>query len=136
MPADRDVERLLTTFFEADPHGASAVYLFGSMARDEAGPRSDIDVAILLAEPPARTFDVQPYGLEGELETYLGGRVDLVALNQAPVDLRVRVQARLDQGMTEDQIVAAGLTRAFDAQVRNPGTSNERFIRQLVQELR
>ena len=39
-------------------------------------------------------------------------------------------------GMTEDQIVAAGLTDAFDAQVRNPGTTNERFIRQLVQELR
>ena len=24
---------------------------------------------------------------------------------------------------------------AFDAQVRNPGTTNERFLRQLVQEL-
>ncbi len=46
-----------------------------------------------------------------------------------------RVQALLDQGMTEDQIVAAGLTDGFDSQVRNPGTTNERFIRQLVQQL-
>ena len=46
-----------------------------------------------------------------------------------------QVQERLDQGMTEDQILTAGLTNAFDAQVRNPGTTNERFIRQLVQEL-
>ncbi len=46
-----------------------------------------------------------------------------------------QVQERLDQGMTEDQIVAAGLTNAFDSQVANPGTTNERFIRQLVQEL-
>ena len=49
--------------------------------------------------------------------------------------LMEQVEERLDQGMTEDQIVAAGLTDAFDAQVRNPGTTNERFIRQLVQEL-
>ena len=49
--------------------------------------------------------------------------------------LMEQVQERLDQGMTEDQIVAAGLTDAFDAQVRNPGTTNERFIRQLVQGL-
>lgn len=46
-----------------------------------------------------------------------------------------RVQARLDQGMTEDEIAAEGLTRDFDSGVLNPGTTNERFIRQLVQEL-
>ncbi|MDA1185469.1 MAG: MBL fold metallo-hydrolase [Acidobacteria bacterium] len=49
--------------------------------------------------------------------------------------LMKQVQERLDGGMTEDQIVAAGLTNTFDSQVRNPGTTNERFIRQLVQEL-
>jgi glyoxylase-like metal-dependent hydrolase (beta-lactamase superfamily II) len=46
-----------------------------------------------------------------------------------------RVRARLDQGMTEDQIAAAGLTDDFDSGVLNPGTTNERFIRQLVQDL-
>lgn len=46
-----------------------------------------------------------------------------------------RVRSRLDEGMTEDQIVAAGLTADFDGAVLNPGTTNERFVRQLVQEL-
>lgn len=49
--------------------------------------------------------------------------------------LRDRVQARLDQGMTEDEIAAAGLTADYDSRVLNPGTTNERFVRQLVQEL-
>jgi cyclase len=49
--------------------------------------------------------------------------------------LRDRVQTRLDQGMTEDEIAAAGLTADYDSRVLNPGTTNERFIRQLVQEL-
>lgn len=46
-----------------------------------------------------------------------------------------QVQGLLDQGMTEDQIVARRLTDAFDSEILNPGTTNERFIRQLVQEL-
>lgn len=49
--------------------------------------------------------------------------------------LRERVQTRLDRGMTEDEIAAAGLTADYDSRVLNPGTTNERFIRQLVQEL-
>ena len=49
--------------------------------------------------------------------------------------LMEQVRERVGQGMSEDQIVAAGLTDAFDAQVNTPGTTNERFIRQLVQEL-
>jgi glyoxylase-like metal-dependent hydrolase (beta-lactamase superfamily II) len=64
------------------------------------------------------------------------GRDEVRAHRDMMVALMGQVQSRLDQGMTEDQIVVAGLTKAFDAQVRNPGTSNERFIRQLVQELR
>lgn len=46
-----------------------------------------------------------------------------------------RVQERLDEGLTEDEIAAAGLTSDYDSRVLNPGTTNERFIRQLVQEL-
>jgi glyoxylase-like metal-dependent hydrolase (beta-lactamase superfamily II) len=49
--------------------------------------------------------------------------------------LRNRVEARLDAGMSEDEIAAARLTDDFDADVQNAGTTNERFIRQLVQEL-
>ena len=62
-------------------------------------------------------------------------RDEVRAQRDMMLDLMGQVQERLDQGMTEDQIVAAGLTNAFDSQVRNPGTTNERFVRQLVQEL-
>ena len=125
MAANRDVEHLLAAFFEADPHGASAVYLFGSVARDEAGRESDIDVAILLADPPARTFDAQPYALEGELETYLGGPVDLVALNQAPVDLRVRVLR--DGRLVFDRDRSARI--AFEVRTRSEAFDLERTLR-------
>ena len=36
-----------------------------------------------------------------------------------------QVQERVNQGMTEDQIVAAGLTDACDTQVNTPGMTNE-----------
>ena len=62
-------------------------------------------------------------------------RDDVRAQRDMMLVLMNRVQPLLDQGMTEEQIVAAGLTDEFDSQVRNPGTTNERFIRQLVQEL-
>jgi predicted nucleotidyltransferase len=41
------VAAALTTFFEEDPRGAVAVYLFGSVARGEARADSDVDVGIL-----------------------------------------------------------------------------------------
>jgi cyclase len=63
------------------------------------------------------------------------GRDAVRAQRDLMLVLMAQVQERIDQGMTEDQIVAAGLTQAFDAQVNEPGTTNERFIRQLVQEL-
>jgi predicted nucleotidyltransferase len=81
----------LRQFFEAHPSGALAAYLFGSGARDALRGDSDIDVGVLLAEPTGSTLDGQPYDLEGALERALGRPVDLVVLNSAPVDLRLRV---------------------------------------------
>lgn len=49
--------------------------LFGSVARDEAGPESDIDILVTF-EGPA-TFDGF-MGLEEALNALLGQRVDLV----------------------------------------------------------
>jgi len=88
---NHDLEQRLVEFFQADPHGAAAVYLFGSVARGTAGSDSDVDVAILLTDTPPATFDAQPYGLEGELERHLGRRVEVIVLNHAPGDLRGRV---------------------------------------------
>ena len=63
-----------------------AAYVFGSVGRGEDGPDSDVDVAVLLREPPG------PMGLDAirrDLERGLGREVDLVDLHRAPADLVV-----------------------------------------------
>ena len=67
-------------------------YLYGSQARGEAGPSSDVDVAVLLGE----TDDVA--AATAELRHALvvatgSSRVDLVLLNEVPVELAYTVIA-------------------------------------------
>jgi predicted nucleotidyltransferase len=68
-----------------------AAYLFGSAARGEARPQSDVDIAVLLAGTPPKTLDHPSIRLAGELEHRLGSPVQVVVLNEAPVDLIHRV---------------------------------------------
>lgn len=85
------VEARLRSFFEADPRGAIAVYLFGSAARGEAGTESDIDLGILFSAEPPATLAAPQFTLEPELERVLQTPVQVVALNRAPADLVHRV---------------------------------------------
>jgi len=85
------VESRLRAFFEADPRGAIAVYLFGSVARGEARPDSDVDLGVLYAAEPPATLAAPQFVLEGELERLLAGRVQVVSLNRAAADLVHRV---------------------------------------------
>lgn len=78
------VVRALEQWFAADAHGAAAVYLFGSVARDTARADSDVDVGVLFAKPPAPTLEGQPFDLAEALERLVGGPVDVVVLNTAP----------------------------------------------------
>ncbi len=68
-----------------------AVYLFGSEARGEASPKSDIDLGVLLREAAPATLAGRELDLAGDLESALGESVDLVILNDCPVDLVARV---------------------------------------------
>lgn len=77
-------------FFDAEP-AAVAVYLFGSTARGDVGPTSDVDVAVLFDAPPASTLMGPGLSLAGRLEQLLGTRVDLIVLNKASADLVHRV---------------------------------------------
>jgi predicted nucleotidyltransferase len=86
-----DLAQRLADFFAEDPHFASAVYVFGSVARGTSRDDSDVDIGVLFDVTPRPTFDTQPFGLEGELERHLGRPVQVVVLNRAPVDLRSRV---------------------------------------------
>jgi hypothetical protein len=66
--------------------GVGALSLFGSVARDEAGPDSDIDLLIEL-DRPLDLFDLGR--IQMRLEEILGARVDLVMADA----LRPRLRA-------------------------------------------
>lgn len=75
----------------ADTEGVAAAWLFGSVARGTAGPRSDVDVGVLYDHEPPLTLEGLGLNLEWQLESALGIPVQLVVLNHASVDLIVRV---------------------------------------------
>lgn len=85
------VERL-REWFGHRPDGVAAVWLFGSVARNQAGADSDVDVAILLKNGQ------KDHRLDATLQWWqrLGDvitdcEVDVVLMNEAPADLVHRV---------------------------------------------
>ena len=60
----------------ASAHGAAAVRVFGSVARGEAGPHSDVD--LLVRMEPGRSL-LDHVALWQELEDLLGCKVDVVS---------------------------------------------------------
>lgn len=85
------IESTLRDLLAAAPDAVVAAWLFGSMARRTARATSDVDVAILLRAPPAKTLDGLYLDFEGSLERGLRRPVQVVVLNEAPVDLVHRV---------------------------------------------
>ena len=91
MNTATSVERLRRAFTGRE-RGVAAVYLFGSVARGESRPGSDLDVAVLLEPPPERgAYDALRLDLRVELESEIGREIDFVVLNHAPPDLVYRV---------------------------------------------
>lgn len=56
-------------------HGAYNIRVFGSFARGEAGPQSDLDLLISVGPKTTPWF---PGGLVADLEQLLGRRVDII----------------------------------------------------------
>ncbi|WP_295883553.1 nucleotidyltransferase domain-containing protein [uncultured Thiohalocapsa sp.] len=82
----------LTGALQREGADLCCAYLFGSAARGEDRPGSDVDVAVLFHDDPPRTLAGLHLDLADRLTGALGGRrVDLVVLNRAPVDLVHRV---------------------------------------------
>lgn len=86
--ADDDfLDRIRQAVLEALPE-AWAVYVFGSVARGNSGPTSDLDLAVLL--PPGESRF--PLWVKAEdVAERLGGDVDLVDLRRAGDVLRMQV---------------------------------------------
>jgi predicted nucleotidyltransferase len=81
----------LVAFLATQPDVAAA-YLFGSLAEGRASPRSDVDIAILLAgAPDLLAAGERQLALMGELEQYADREVDVVMLNTAPPILQHQV---------------------------------------------
>jgi predicted nucleotidyltransferase len=90
MTAPPTAERLRSFVADA-PADVVAVYLFGSLARGTASPKSDVDLGLLLRRPPASTLEGRMLDYEAELERTIGRPVQAVVLNDAPPDLAYRV---------------------------------------------
>ena len=81
----RDEALRIIRAHEAEPRamGVESVELFGSVARDEAGPDSDVDVLVKLTDEVMR----QPWGPYADMEDmadrmgeWLGAKVDIATL--------------------------------------------------------
>lgn len=86
-----EIEKVRSVLLKA-PYLASA-WLFGSVARGQARPDSDLDIALLLDDPEAdaRTFRRALFDLAALLEEASGRRVDLVVLGPRDPILAHRV---------------------------------------------
>jgi predicted nucleotidyltransferase len=76
----------------AQRHRVTAVRVFGSVARGDAGPTSDVDLLVDVGPRPSAWF---PGGLVADLEQLLGRRVQVVTergLNEIR-SARVRAEA-------------------------------------------
>lgn len=84
-------QRLATVVGRPGPE-IDCVYLFGSTARGERGPLSDIDVGILFSglTPAARRLDLAA-SVGEDVERLTKSTVDVVILNDAPPAVRHRI---------------------------------------------
>ena len=78
-------ERILQIAFK---HGVKEISVFGSAARGEAGPDSDVDFLVEVDGPTSPWF---PGGLVADLEDLLGRRVDVVEADALREPVRERI---------------------------------------------
>jgi uncharacterized protein len=76
--------------------GATALYLFGSTARDESGAGSDVDLFID-CDPRSRFSLIELIGIKQLLERSLGAPVDLTTRDSLGPLLRDRIEASAER---------------------------------------
>ena len=74
----------------AERHGVTSIRVFGSVARGEATPESDVDFLVEVGPATSSWF---PAGLILDLEELLGRRVEVVTDRALNAELRNRVLA-------------------------------------------
>jgi predicted nucleotidyltransferase len=92
MKRDRVITLLKQHETEFRDAGIGALFLFGSVARDQAHGASDIDVFFDLARPQGFTlFDL--VALQERMQEILGAKVDLMTRNGIHPRRRPRIEA-------------------------------------------
>jgi hypothetical protein len=88
MKRDEAIRILTANWEQIRVMGVSSMSIFGSVARDEASPQSDVDVLIELDRPIGffELFDIQD-----RLEELLGCKVDIGTARSLKPRLRERV---------------------------------------------
>ncbi|MFZ5819715.1 MAG: type VII toxin-antitoxin system MntA family adenylyltransferase antitoxin [Chloroflexota bacterium] len=89
-----DLAALRNTLSDAlsSQSGVLAAYLFGSVARGQANPLSDVDIAVLLMpDLDAEAMLEKQLELVGMLEDIIGREAQVVILNKAPLLLADQV---------------------------------------------
>lgn len=74
---------------ELQEFGVKRLAIFGSVARDEAGPESDVDILVEFDDRPIGLFEF--VGVQHYLEDILGSSVDLVTRTGLKRQLRDRI---------------------------------------------
>ncbi len=90
MTSEQVIQRLSTARAELAEFGVRSLDLFGSVARGEAGPDSDVDLLVDF-EKPVGLFHF--FRVQRRLEELLGCRVDLVMRGAVKRQLRDRILA-------------------------------------------
>ena len=83
--------RLRTAFAELPAGRVAVAYLFGSVARGDARPDSDVDVGVVLTARRPASLREEPLDVLDALERATGRSIDLVVLNGAGADFVHRV---------------------------------------------
>lgn len=86
-----EIEDQLRVLLREAPPEIVCAYLFGSVARDQATARSDVDVAVLYESTPRQTLEAGPLDLEHALERAVRRPLHLIVLNRASADLVHRI---------------------------------------------
>ena len=85
------VSTLRSAFVGKAGQGVVAAYLFGSVARGDDRPDSDIDVGVILAAGRPKSLNECPLEVLDALERAVSRPIDLVVLNGASADFIHRV---------------------------------------------
>lgn len=101
-PALTERERVLRILREREPvlraRGVVRLRMFGSMARGEAGPESDVDLVAEIDRTGNRFSLIDHVGLEQDLSDLLERPVEI---STAPWKMRPRIRARVEADAIE-----------------------------------